>query len=44
MIKRVLILGVYKLCNVYQDYLYRYAVFSILTRDAAIAVGDRAEQ
>lgn len=42
--KRTLFLGVYKLWNVCEDCLYRYAVVSIITRDAAVAAVDKAEQ
>lgn len=37
--KKELFLGVYKLWKVCEDYLYRYAVVSKLTRDAAVAIG-----
>lgn len=30
--------------NVSEEYLYRYAVFSILLRKKALTIGDRAEQ
>lgn len=32
------------LLNVSEGYLYRYAVLSIPTKDAALTIGDRAEQ